>query len=895
MPEATQRPDAGLTEAFEAYDRAVTVKNIQVGCLVGMVLMPAGWLLDRVVYPKMVGPFLKLRLACALLIAVFWALVVTPPGRRHHRKLGLILALIPASFMSWMIHATQGASSPYYAGLNLVLLVVGFILHWTFAESLLAVALVMAMYLAACFPSARAASDPLFANNLYFMALTGMIVVLGSSYHSRLRFREFASRYQLDRSRTMLEASHRKLVELDRVKSRFFANISHELRTPLTLLLAPLESLLQGPARALDPPAQAWLRTMRAQGLRLLKLINDLLDLVRLESGKMEVRLEPVHLESFLLGLGQEVRKLAEDRGLALEIRPAPSLGPVLLDRDKLEKILFNLLFNAIKFTPAGGRIGLEAERRDDWLHIEVHDTGMGISAEQLPFLFERFWQADTSSRRKQPGAGIGLALVRELVEVQGGTIRVQSQLSRGTRFSLQLPCSQPADAPSLAPPQPAPSGVAGPAESAASAAPAAGSDTWLAQLYRQAERFPALAGTELAPQPAVLSRGRRRPRVLIADDEPDMLRFLRLQLEDQFEVVEAADGQQAVDRAAQFLPEAVLCDLMMPEKDGFQICQELRAKTSTQTIPVLLLTARADEETKLAALKVGASDFLSKPFSTTELRVRLANLVASHQLQRELARQKQILEATLEHLKDTEAQLVQSEKMASLGRLSAGLIHEINNPLNFAKTGLYLLRRKGGLLPAADQGEFADVLRDIEDGVDRVSRIVGDLRTFSHPQADKMHAVELEPVVEVALRFLSHEWKDGKVTIERAIAPQATVWANRNKLVQVLVNLLQNAFDAMRQKRFENDKPTVRIEFRAGADSSQVIVRDNGDGIPAELQPRVFEPFFTTKEAGEGMGLGLSICYRLMDEFGGRIAVRSQPGQYCEFTLEFLGPSGAS
>src|SRR6185295_13659587 len=201
-------------------------------------------------------------------------------------------------------------------------------------------------------------------------------------------------------------------VELDQVKSSFFANISHELRTPLTLLLAPLEHLRQV---VHDVELRDLLDTMQANGMRLLKLINDLLDLVRLESGQMQVKRDVVAVEPFLLGLVQSVRQVAQDKQLRVETR-VEGLDKLITDRDKLEKISLNLLFNAIKFTPGGGMVKLAARRDGDFWTLEVMDTGMGIAPENLPNVFRRFWQADTSSQRKYQGAGIGLALVKELV-----------------------------------------------------------------------------------------------------------------------------------------------------------------------------------------------------------------------------------------------------------------------------------------------------------------------------------------------------------------------------------------------------------------------------------------------------------------------------------------------
>jgi signal transduction histidine kinase len=724
-----------------------------------------------------------------------------------------------------------------------------------------------------------------FANNLYFLALTGIIVVTGSYFHSLARFREFAFRYELDKHRAALEESNRKLVELDQIKSRFFANISHELRTPLTLLLAPLESLLQRFNRVFDEDTRNLLATMHANGMRLLKLINDLLDLVRLESGRMEIKLEPVEVAEFAKGLASAAKQVADDKRIKLETVVDPAVGTVLADRDKLEKIVLNLLFNALKFTPAGGHVSLRAGREGEELVLIVSDTGMGIAEKNLPFVFDRFWQADGTSRRKYQGVGIGLALVKELVEIQKGKVTVESHEGKGTTFNLRLP-GQKAEPKA---PEPKP-------EAGATAFPAAEpgatvtSEEWLANLYRRAELFPALTPLQQSVKPVEFTGHSQRATLLVADDEPDMLRFLKSQLAQHYEVIEAVDGQQAVEKASQFIPDIILLDMMMPEKDGLQACREIRAYAPTHSIPVILLTARADEETKLAALEVGASDFLAKPFSTTELHVRIRNLVASHGFQRSLSKQNRTLESTIEQLKDTETQLVQTEKLASLGRLSAGIIHEINNPLNFATTGLYALRNKGKLMPPEARGEYEEILQDVEEGIKRVQNIVSDLRTFTHPGVERRDQVEVAEIVGAALRFLSGEWRD-KVRIEKKLAERQTIWADRNKLVQVLVNLLQNSLDALEHKQFSDGEATIWIEGRLEGGNSLIVIRDNGLGIDAEHLDKIFDPFFTTKDVGKGMGLGLSICYRIVREYDGRISVKTERGRFCEFTLEFPAP----
>jgi two-component system sensor histidine kinase PhcS len=264
--------------------------------------------------------------------------------------------------------------------------------------------------------------------------------------------------------------------------------------------------------------------------------------------------------------------------------------------------------------------------------------------------------------------------------------------------------------------------------------------------------------------------------------------------------------------------------------------------------------------------------------------RVRVREFVSRS----ELDKNRKALETSLQQLKENEMQLVQSEKLASLGRMSAGIIHEINNPLNFATTGLFTLRKKGKHLAPEQQADYAEILTDVEDGLKRVQTIVSDLRTFTHPNTEQLDPIPVAEVVMLALRFLSNESRDD-VQIEQKLTAGQTIWANKNKLIQVLLNLLQNSIDALKAKQFSSDeKPAIWIEGRVENGQSILSVRDNGCGIDAKHLGKIFDPFFTTKDVGAGMGLGLSICYRIAQEYGGKISVKTEPGKFCEFTLEF-------
>jgi signal transduction histidine kinase len=875
MTNITAPSDREFTEAFVTHERQERIHTGKVACGLVIVLMPVGVVLDYFVYPKDVGFFLALRLICSVLAGALWFLHTTRFGRDNYRLLGIPIAWLPAFFIAWMIFAAPGPVSSYYAGLNLILLAVSVVVRWNAVESLIAVGGVLLMYLAACFLRGTQGQLAMTFNNFYFLSLTGVIVVVGNHFFTQLRLQEFTLRYQLDKNKRELEESHRKLVELDRLKSRFFANISHELRTPLTLLLSPLEALMQRSDRSFDDRTREVFETMHANAMRLLKLINDLLDLIRLESGRMDIKNDPVSVADFLKGLASAVKQVAVDKHISLETNVGPELDMILTDRDKVEKIVLNLLFNALKFTPADGRVELRAEKQDDHFVLSVTDTGVGIAEKNLPFVFDRFWQADNSSRRKFHGVGIGLALVKELVEMMRGSVAVQSQEGKGTVFTVKLPFQK-----AVAQPQP------GTAVPVAAKDGAAGSDEWLQNLYRRAELFPAVTVLRGAVKPVEFSGN--RPVVLIAEDEPDMQRFLKSELQKDYDVIAATDGVQALEKAEHFLPDIILLDMMMPEMDGLEVCQALRKRPATLKIPVILLTARADEETKFEALQMGANDFLAKPFSSTELQARIKNLIESHHYQRKLSKQNVALTTAIEQIKETETQLVQSEKLASLGRLSAGIIHEINNPLNFTMTGLFTLRNKGKHLPPEQRGEYEEILNDIEEGLKRVRNIVSDLRTFTHPGGGTGEPVDVAEVVGASLRFLAGEWKD-VVHIEQNLPPNQLVWANRNKLIHVLVNLVQNSIDALAEKKFpDGERATIWIESRTENGRGLIIVRDNGMGIEQKALDKIFDPFFTTKEVGKGMGLGLSICYRIVQGYGGKISVKSEHGKFCEFTLNF-------
>ena len=717
-----------VVQAFGAHERETGIHRARVACLLVIVLMPAGAILDAAVYPAHFLAFLVLRLVSSLVAACLYVALAKERFARAHAVLATGWYLVPTVAIAAMIGLTEGFESPYYAGLNLVSLCAAVVLQVTVKQSIGVIVAILVCYLTASGASAALDADvpswSAIINNLYFLVLTGVVVLTGSVIVSRMRLREFALRYELDEKGKELEDSNRQLKELDEAKSRFFANISHELRTPLTLLLAPLESELQRSNAGHDEETRNALSVMRDNGLRLLRLINDLLDLVKLDSKGMKLTPRRIDLPRFLSGIMSSISIAARERRVELmkDFDEAPA--QFVVDQEKLEKILLNLLFNALKFNRPGGSVRLTCRSEGRDLLIAVADTGIGIGEEDLPNLFHRFWQADDSSRRKYQGTGIGLSLVSDLVKLHSGEISVQSAVGEGTTFVVRLPALPEAETEQLEEGREAETETEGEVEEDLSQKARYFGGLESIEQQRSADDLAGVASNRGAASAAT---------VLVADDEEDMLEFLYVQLRDRYEVLRASDGVEALEKCKTVLPDAILLDGMMPEMDGFEVCRQLRANTPTKSTPIVMLTARADEATKFKALECGATDFLTKPFSITEVKSRLRNLVEASKFQKELALKNTLLQSALENLKETKEQLAQSEKLASLGKMSAGIVHEINNPLNIVNTFFYALRKMESKIPPDSRERFNTVCDTIESNHRRIERIVSDLRTFAH------------------------------------------------------------------------------------------------------------------------------------------------------------------
>lgn len=425
------------------------------------------------------------------------------------------------------------------------------------------------------------------------------------------------------------------LAELDRAKTAFFSNVSHEFRTPLTLMLGPLTQLLDAPEQ-LPVQIRDDLQLMQRNALRLLRLVNSLLDFSRIEAGRTQAVYEPIDLASYTAELASTFRSATERAGLQLTVRTPPLPEPVYVDREMWEKIVLNFLSNAFKFTLEGG-ITVSLDWAGDHVELVVSDTGSGIPADELPRIFDRFHRVHGMRGRTHEGSGIGLALVQELVRLHGGAVTAESETGKCSTFRVRIPTGLahlPADRINT---------TRGAASTATGATPYVEEALrWLPQTANDSTDSVSVLDVSAPAQQLSRHRG---ARIILADDNKDMLDYVaRLLRQQEYHVEAVANGAEALEAARREAPNLVLSDVMMPELDGFGLLEALRADENTRNIPILLISARAGEESRIEGIEAGADDYIVKPFSARELLARVGAHLELARVRRESAEKERAL-----------------------------------------------------------------------------------------------------------------------------------------------------------------------------------------------------------------------------------------------------------
>jgi signal transduction histidine kinase len=640
---------------------------------------------------------------------------------------------------------------------------------------------------------------------------------------------------------------------------------------------------------------------MYENGLRLLRQINHLLDVVKIDARRAPLQRENTDLGLFLENLMRASMPLAQRKRISLGRRIDRGLPVTAVDPEKIEKIVLNLLSNAIKFTPAGGSVLLTAEVAGASIRIRVADSGIGIAPEFVPRLFERFSQADGSSRRRYGGTGLGLTLVKEFTEMHGGTVEVESRPGAGSTFTVSLPIVRLGDSGGMPRDGERPERV---------------SSVLVGLELSDGDHAdaPAPVAYTVAPAPGGDASG-ETPTLLVVDDNPDMLRFMADALGGAYRVVTARDGLQALGLASQLRPDLIVSDVMMPGMNGLDLCKRLRESEGTERIPVMLVTARVGLDEKIEGMQRGADEYLYKPFSVAEFRARVEGLLRQRRMERELAQRNEELASESLRL---EEMLIHQEKLATLGELLAGTAHELATPITYIASNARALERyvrdlqtfvsevqaqagapggapEGALRRLVEKLDLEEVFEELDDlvqgfleGGRRATEILSNLRTYSRRDEQAVREANLADCVKSSLVLLAGHTK-GRIRVLREDDPALPpIRCIEGQVKQVIVNLLSNAIHAI------GEEGEIRIATRFAPEGAEGVpgpcavleVRDSGCGIEPAMQEEIFRPFVTTKGEKRGTGLGLPISREIVVRHGGRLVVESRPGEGATFTV---------
>jgi signal transduction histidine kinase len=678
-----------------------------------------------------------------------------------------------------------------------------------------------------------------------------------------------------------MEAVYKKTVELDQLKTNFFANISHELRTPLTLILGPVQNLMLQHDK-LDLEQRRELEMVARNARSLLGHVTDLLDIARLDAGKLEPCFSAVDLCELVRFTTANFDSLARDRDITLSVR-TPSSLVAEVDSDKLQRVLLNLLSNAFKFTPAGGQIRVELQ----WLaeakagsaggpcaRLMVADSGPGVPMRERQQIFERFRQGAVAARRPVGGTGLGLSIVREFVALHRGEVHVEDAPEGGALFVAVLPVYAPEHA-SL---------------EETSAERVQNADAVLHGL-----RQPELAADDFTGPSDV-------PLVLVVEDNPDMRELLTRTLRTRYRVAAAHDGQAGIDKAARLLPDLILSDLTMPDVSGDELVCAVRKIPALNSVPILLLSAKSDELLRTRTLETGAQDYVLKPFSSEELLARVHNLLTIKRtrdllqseveaqqedvesLSRQVVAQKRELSSALQSAREAR-QLAEQASRAKSDFLSL-VSHELRTPLTSIQLQLERLRR----------GVTGNVSNEQVQAMDKIARssarlldLLEALLEFGRIESGRLEVslgeldlgVLVREVVEELRPRAEHKGIELAVRLE---SEQVVIQSDARLVRLIIVNLLDNAI-----KYTERGAIEVRL---APADTTHVCVQvsDTGPGIEPSLQQLIFEPFqqleHVRHKRGAGVGLGLALVKSIARALHAEIAVESEVGRGSAFTI---------
>ena len=661
--------------------------------------------------------------------------------------------------------------------------------------------------------------------------------------------KEKETQVQLRKAKEAAEAANE-------AKNQIMANTSHELRTPLHGIINLADLIRIGASGPVSPQAVQDLEMIINSASRLNSLVNDILDFSKLQKQQLEIQHKPVDLFQVAENSLALLKPLHREKPIDLQNELTKDLPLVDGDEDRIQQILLNLLGNALKFTESG-EVRLGAVVQDGWIELAVADTGIGIPQDKQERIFDAFEQGDASTERTHGGTGLGLSVAKQLVELHGGRIWLESVVGQGSVFRFTLPCSSASEQERTEP-------VVSKKVNTTKALPVAVATVPVVEEETGSE-----------PNVDLLVDDPSEVTILVVDDEPINRQVLRNQLEMVgYRVEVAIDGLQGLKLLEKLNPQVILLDVMMPRLSGYQTCYRIRQKYSASELPIILLTAKDQPEDTVRGFQHGANDYLTKPFSREELLIRV-------QFHLKLSKATSEVYRMMDDLRGMQNQLIQSAKLAAVGEMTSGIAHELKTPLAGISTILSGVELAKQLHQEIDMDATCSRVNLL---VQRCSAIIDHMRNYSR-RTEETHSQTqiINQLLKNTLLLVEPQLKriGGKLELNLGHDLPFVV-GNDIQLEQVFINLCNNACDAMEQ----SEERILTIQSMAVGDEVLVRVSDTGTGMRPEVQERIFESFFTTKSSAKGTGLGMSISQNIVEQHKGQIRFNSELGRGTTFEI---------
>jgi response regulator RpfG family c-di-GMP phosphodiesterase/signal transduction histidine kinase len=700
-------PDRSLMDRLEQeYDlRGRTLRVIIFSAL----LYTCFILLDWFYTPATFYTFLLIRLVVLAVHGVLYIILRRIKTNRGAEYIAITLAVVDVAGISIMIQILGGFETAYVQGLYLIIMGIVVVVPLRFRTTIILYALIWASYaIPGIFRPHGIARGKEASTNLFFLTAVVVLGVLGSYIMEVIRKREFAGRVRLEEATAKLQESNEKLKTLDQVKMQFFANVNHELRTPLTLMLAPLSPMIQERMGPVTDLQRETLDSVRHNGFRLLKLINNLLDLNKLEAGRMRLRPKTLDFDDYIESILASVKVLADQKNISLFFQHPLTKVELTIDPDQFEKVVLNLLSNALKFTPEKGRVTLYIEEREETVVLTVEDTGTGVPAHMLDAVFDRFRQVEGSAAKS--GTGIGLALAKEIVSLHGGMIRVESELGQGSRFIVELLKGTKHFSEEITDRRQSDMPVAYKKRSSDGEQ----EGIRVQDIVANARDLQLVDLEKVDFQAAARTERRHDYQVLVIDDSPEVLKLMHLLLNDEFDLDFASSGEEGLRILRERAPDLVLSDVMMPGMDGHELCRRIKAEENIKHTPVLLVTARSASEMLAAGMESGADDYIIKPFNAVELKARIRSHLRMRQVEAELALANRNLKMRTSDLVDRQRTLFISMVKSLVSALEAKDFYTRHHSARVTDFSLKIARHMGFGERELDDLELAALLHDV-------------------------------------------------------------------------------------------------------------------------------------------------------------------------------------